>query len=158
MLRRLSETYSEVGLGSIGDIRECERLADTFMFAPEDYLARAPLSDRRRRRRVALLRRAQQQRRQARSTEHQSGGRRGGNGRNAIAIVVRQLPIKVDVVLGSWKMSIRELQPASRRRQIVLPDGEDGWLAAGGVRIRRASIEVAAETAPASRSRSARSP
>ena len=39
MLARLSETYQQVGLGRIGGVRDCERLGDTLMFAPEDYLA-----------------------------------------------------------------------------------------------------------------------
>ena len=52
--------------------------------------------------------------------------------------VVRRLPIEVEVVLGSWKAPIAELMRLRVGDRIVLPDGEDAWLAgARCVRIRR---------------------
>ena len=39
MLVRLGEAYATAGLGSIGNIRECDDLADSFLFAPEESLA-----------------------------------------------------------------------------------------------------------------------
>jgi flagellar motor switch protein FliM len=140
LLARLSETYAEVGLGRIGGVRDCDRLGDTLMFAPEDYLAilrfRIGTAADGLRIIVALssnvinaVREHQQiaKRREASNLEHIAG----------------QLPVKLDLVLGAWKSSIRELQNLRPGDQIVLPDGEDGWLAANGVRLRSGRIEFA---------------
>ena len=75
-------------------------------------------------------------------TEHQPAAVAEPNGRNAVADVVRRLPINVEVVLGSWKAPLRELMQLRAGDRIVLPDGEDAWLAARGVRLRRASVEL----------------
>ena len=58
-------------------------------------------------------------------------------------MLVRRLPLEVEVVLGSWKAPIAELMRFRVGDRIVLPDGEDAWLAARGVRIRRAAVEIA---------------
>ena len=39
MLARLGEAYAGAGLGSIANLRECENLADSFLFAPDESLA-----------------------------------------------------------------------------------------------------------------------
>jgi flagellar motor switch/type III secretory pathway protein FliN len=57
-----------------------------------------------------------------------------------------RLPMKVDVVLGAWKTSIRELRQLRPGDQIVLPDGEDGWLAANNVRLRTGRIDFSGRT------------
>ena len=70
--------------------------------------------------------------------------------------MVRRLPIDVEVVLGSWKVPIGELLRLRAGDKIVLPDGEDAWLTARGVRIRRADVEVSATGASVEIRRSAR--
>jgi flagellar motor switch/type III secretory pathway protein FliN len=62
--------------------------------------------------------------------------------RDAIVSVVKQLPIEVDVVLGSWKVPLSELVQLRAGDKIVLPEGEDAWIAARGVRIRRANVVI----------------
>jgi flagellar motor switch protein FliM len=138
MLARLSETYSEVSLGQVGGIRECEHLDDTLMFAPEDYLAvlrfRIGTASDGLRVTVALSSNAinaVHEGQQVAVVKHTSDLER----------VAGQLPLKLDVVLGAWKTSIRELSRLRVGDQIVLPDGEDGWLAAGEVRLRNGKIE-----------------
>ncbi len=73
-------------------------------------------------------------------SDHLPQSSRKSNGRDAIVSVVRRLPIEVDVVLGSWKVPLSELLQLRAGDRIVLPEGEDAWLSAGGVRIRRANV------------------
>ena len=146
MLARLGETYGSAGLGSIGNVRECDDLADSFIFTPEESLAllkfRVCAAGEELHLLIALSGSVV-----AALTEHHPATIAEGNGRNAIVNVVRRLPIEVDVVLGRWKVPIGELMQLRAGDKIVLPDGEDAWLAARGVRIRRASVEVSASGA-----------
>ena len=64
--------------------------------------------------------------------------------------------MNVDVVLGSWKTTIRELKRLRPGDHIVLPDGEDGWLAADNVRLRLARIQFAERKTSVEIKRSAR--
>jgi flagellar motor switch protein FliM len=155
MLARLEEAYAGAALGSIGNIRECEDLADSFLFEPEESLAllKFHLSAGGQELPVLL---ALSGSIVAAMTEHQPAAVAEPNGRNAVADVVRRLPINVEVVLGSWKAPLRELMQLRAGDRIVLPDGEDAWLAARGVRLRRASVELTASGATVEIRQSAR--
>ena len=140
MLARLGETYLEVGLGRLGGVRDCERLGDTLMFAPEDYLAvlrfRIGAAADDLRVTVALSSNAINA---VHENQHIAVSRRA----NDVERIAGQLPMNVDVVLGAWKTSVRELERLRPGDQLVLPDGEDGWLAAGHVRLRAGKIQFA---------------
>ena len=73
-------------------------------------------------------------------TEHLPETPADSNGRDAVASVVRRLPIEVDVVLGSWKVPLHELLELRAGDRIVLPDGEDASLSASGVRATCKSV------------------
>ncbi len=153
MLARLSETYVEVGLGQIGGVRDCERLGDTLMFAPEDYLAVlryriGPAADGLRVT-VALSSNALNA---VHESQHLVASPRAAD----LERIAGQLPVTVDVVLGSWKTSIRELERLRPGDQLVLPDGEDGWLASGKVRLRMGSVRFAEGKSSVAIKRSAR--
>ncbi len=138
MLARLSETYLEVGLGRLGGVRDCERLGDTLMFAPEDYLAvlrfRIGAAADDLRVTVALSSNAINA---VHENHHVAISRRDHD----VERIAAQLPMNVDVVLGAWKSSIRELQELRPGDRIILPDGEDGWLAGDNVRLRTGRIQ-----------------
>jgi flagellar motor switch protein FliM len=146
IIARLSEAYVTARLGTITNIRECDDLADSFIFAPEESLAllnfRISIAGQELRLLVALSGSVV-----AALAAHQPVPVAEANGRNAIINVVRRLPIDVDVVLGSWKAPIAELQRLRPGDRIMLPDGEDAWLAARGVRVRRAGVEISASGA-----------
>ena len=139
MLARLGESYAEVGLGRLSGIRDCERLGDTLMFAPEDYLAvlrfRIGTAADAQRVTVALSSGAINA---VHENQHIARRQRA----NDVERIAGQLPVIVDVVLGAWKTSIGEINRLRPGDQIVLPDGEDGWLAADNVRLRLGSIQV----------------
>lgn len=149
LLSRLGDAYAAANLGSIDNPRECEHLADNFQFAPDEYLALLKFRMSAPREAMHLLVGLSGNIVRAISGHH-PGAAPKGNGHNEIVNAVRQLPIDVDVVLGSWKVPLGELTQLRPGDKIVLPDGEDAWLAARAVRIRRARIAIG-ETAPVSR-------
>jgi flagellar motor switch protein FliM len=142
-LARLSETYLEVGLGKISGMRDCERLGDTLMFAPEDYLAllrfRIGAASDDLRLTVALSSNAINF---VHENQHVAANRQPSD----LERIAGQLPVKVDVVLGGWISSIRELERLRPGDQIVLPDGEDGWLATHSIKLRSGRIRFAERT------------
>jgi flagellar motor switch protein FliM len=143
LLARLGETYLAMGLGRIGGVRDCERLGDTLMFAPEDYLAvlrfRIGAAADGLRVTVALSSNAI-------NAVHESPRAAMVQQASNLEHLAGRLPMKVDVVLGAWKTSIRELRQLRPGDQIVLPDGEDGWLAANNVRLRTGRIDFSGRT------------
>jgi flagellar motor switch protein FliM len=138
---RLREAYLAAKLGSIGNLRYCDGLADNFVFAPEESLAvlRFRLGTESEDLRILL---GVTSSIVGSLAEHQPAATAQGNGRDAIVSALKLLPLEVDVVLGSWKVPLGELRQLRVGEKIVLPDGEDAWLSARGVRIRRANIEV----------------
>jgi flagellar motor switch protein FliM len=132
MLTRLSDVYATAGLGRIGNIRECDDLADSFLFAPDEYLALLKFRMRALGEELRLLIGLGANAVAAMSERHPATIAKS-NSRNAIVDVVRQLPIEVDVVLGSWNVPLSELLQLRTGDKIVLPDGEDAWLAVRGV-------------------------
>jgi len=143
LLARLSETYQQVGLGRIGGVRDCERLDDTLMFAPEDYLAmlrfRIGAAADGLRVTVALSSNAINA---VRETPQVSAHRRSSE----LPRIAGQLPVTVDMVLGAWKTSVAELKRLRPGDQLILPDGEDGWLAADNIRLRMGKIQFVGRT------------
>jgi len=155
MLARLGDAYTNAGLGCIGNMRDCDDLADSFLFAPEESLAllkfRMSVMSEELSLAVALSGNVFNA-----MCEHHPAAVAESSSREAIINVVRRLPLDVDVVLGRWQVSIGELLQLRVGEKIVLPDGEDAWLAARGIRIRRASVEVSAAGASVEIRRSAR--
>jgi len=146
MLGRLGEAYAVAGLGAVANIRECDDLADSFLFEPDESLALLRFRISGTGKDLSLLI-ALSGSIVAALAEHQPTVVTDGDTRAAIIDVVRRLPIEVEVVLGSWRASIAELMRLQVGDRIVLPDGEDAWLAARSIRIRPASIEIRASGA-----------
>ncbi len=146
MLGPLGETYVTAGLGAVANIRECDNLADSFLFEPEESLALLRFRIGGAGEDLSILIGLSGSIVTA-LAERQPAVVADGDSRAAIIDVVRRLPIEVEVVLGSWRASIAELTRLRVGDRIVLPDGEDAWLATRGIRIRRASVEITASTA-----------
>ena len=126
--------------GRIGGVRECERLGDTLMFAPEDYLAvlrfRIGAAADGLRVTVALSSNAI-------NAVHEGQHVAVAQQASDLERIAGQLPLK-----SMWCWARGRLRSANCRQlrpgdQIVLPDGEDGWLAADNVRLRNGQIEFA---------------
>lgn len=52
------------------------------------------------------------------------------------------LPVGIDLILGSWNASLADLASLRRGDLIVLPEGDDAWLASGTVKLRRVRVTV----------------
>jgi flagellar motor switch protein FliM len=143
LLARLSEIYQQVGLGRIGSVRDCEHLDDTLMFAPEDYLAmlrfRIGAAADGLRVTVALSSNAV-------NAVHENPPGPADHKSAEVTRIAGQLPVTVDMVLGAWKTSLGELKQLRPGDQLILPDGEDGWLAADNIRLRMGKIQFAGPT------------
>jgi hypothetical protein len=140
MLARLANEYASVGLGNLVGIRECESLTDSLGYAPEENLVLISfhLTDRPQLRLIVGFGSSV-----AAALSHDGTTyKEVPGGREAIASAVARLPIEVDVVLGSWQVPIRDLLRLRVGDRVVLPDGQESWFAAGGVRIGRANVEV----------------
>jgi flagellar motor switch protein FliM len=141
MLARLGDAYATAGLGSVGNVRECDDLADSFLFAPEEHLALLKFRMSAMGEELRVLIGLSATAAGAMSGPHPAAVAKSSS-RDAIVSVVRQLPIEVDVVLGRWKVPLSELVQLRAGDKIVLPEGEDAWIAARGVRIRRANVVI----------------
>src|SRR5208283_1331890 len=107
MLGRLGEAYAVAGLGAVANIRECDDLADSFLFEPDESLALLRFRISGTGKDLSLLI-ALSGSIVAALAEHQPTVVTDGDTRAAIIDVVRRLPIEVEVVLGSWRASIAE--------------------------------------------------
>ena len=145
MLARLDEEYGSAGLGELVDIQECESLADSLGYPPEEKLVmvRFQVTDQPEMSLIvgfgsgvaAIL------------SDDGPAHVQAHGGRETIVSAVARLPIEVDLVLGSWQATLRELQQLRAGDRLVLPDGQDAWFAARGIRIGRANVEVAGNRA-----------
>jgi hypothetical protein len=52
------------------------------------------------------------------------------------------LPVGIDLVLGSWNAPLEDLARLRPGDLIVLPEGDDAWLASGTVELRRVRVTV----------------
>jgi flagellar motor switch protein FliM len=140
MLPRLADEYGTAGLGNLTGIRECESLADSLGYAPEEHLVLVSchLTDHPELRLILGFANSVT----AALSRDGSADVEIRSGREAVAGAVARLPIEVDVVLGSWQVPLRELMQLRAGDRVVLPDGQEAWFAARGVRIRRAKVEV----------------
>jgi flagellar motor switch protein FliM len=142
LLSRLRDAYAAADLGNIGNLRECERLADNFLFAPDEYLVMFKFRISPPRENLRLVVGLSGDIVRAISAQRPVTAPKASR-RKEIVNAVRQLPIDIDVVLGSWKVPLSELKQLRPGDKIVLPDGEDAWLVARAVRIRRARVAIA---------------
>jgi len=53
------------------------------------------------------------------------------------------LPVNIDLVMGGWDASIRELAALRVGDLVVLPDGEDAWVQGGPIRLKRVRMKFA---------------
>jgi len=140
MVARLANEYDAAGLGKLVNIRECESLADSLGYAPEENLALVSfhLSEHPQLRLMVGFGSGVTAALSANEPTHKEAS----GGRESIAGAVARLPIEVDLILGSWQVPLSELLKLRAGDRVVLPDGQEAWFAARGVRIGRAKLEV----------------
>ncbi len=140
VIATLGEVYRGTGLGRIGGVHECERMADGLGFNSGESVARmrfrvtAPHDE------LRLIVALSSNVIRALPEDGALGGQPAGKGSTARAVA--KLPIDADVVLGSWELPISDLAELRAGDTIVLPEGDQGWIAARGVSIWLAQIQL----------------
>ncbi|HEY6394920.1 MAG TPA: FliM/FliN family flagellar motor switch protein [Candidatus Binataceae bacterium] len=141
MVERLGDAYLAAGVGKIIVTRHSDQLKDTMLFSPEDYL-------------VVLRFRIGAASSSLRAMVAVGSGiinlarnfavaDEVGRGSVRVARAAASLPVDVDLVLGTWSVSLDDLAGLKEGDMIVLPGGEDASLETGGVQIRRAWATLA---------------
>ncbi len=139
MLASLSDSYRAAGIGRLAVIRHSERLKDTLLFAPQDYLvvlrfrlgpAASPLR--------VMLAASSSMINAVRDLVVVNGDRRGSSQIHEAAAAI---PVEVDIVLGTWSVPIDDLLALKPGDSIVLPDGSDAWIAARTVRLGPVQVD-----------------
>jgi len=139
MLASLSDSYHAAGIGSLAVIRHSERLKDTLLFVPQDYLVvlrfrlGPPASPMR-----VMLAASSSIINAVRDVVVVNGDHRGSSQIHDAAAAV---PVEVDIVLGTWSVPIDDLLALKPGDSIVLPDGTDAWIAARTVRLGPVQVE-----------------
>lgn len=135
MLVRLGAAYAAAGLGQLVVTRQSERLKDTLVFSPQDYLAifrfRIGAAPHPAAVTIALSSNV------INAVRDTAGGDHASADSKRLREAASELPMEVDVVLGGWLASPNELAALRVGERLILPDGEDAWLQAGGIRLRK---------------------
>ena len=140
LTRHLGEVYAGAGLGRMRSAMAGARMGDAGQFNPDDFMVvfRYQLGDPERGMHLtiatgtgllAAMREDQSATKKApESTEHKQ-----------MAVAV---PVMAAIVIGVWTVSLAELAQVRVGDEIVLPDGDDAWIASGGVRLQAARVEL----------------
>jgi flagellar motor switch protein FliM len=139
LLASVSATYRTAGLRSIKPMRRGVHLRDIQLFIPDIYLIEfhyrvgepqeglvLTLATN-----VELLNAVKD----VPTTRRSSGS---AEVRQALAAA----PLNVEVVLGTWNASIDEMRNLRIGDEIILPDGAEAWLSAGGIRLRPVTVKM----------------
>jgi len=135
MLTRLGAAYASAGLGHLVATRQSERLKDTLAFSLQDYLVVLHF-------RVGALPNPTTVTIAISSNIINAVRDMAGTDRLAgesprLRAAASELPMRVDVVLGNWATDAEDLAAIKIGQKIILPDGADAWLEAGGVRLAK---------------------
>lgn len=135
MLTRLGAAYAAAGLGLLVATRQSERLKDTLVFSLQDYLVVLRFRVGAVPNPVAITIAISSN--VINAVRDMVGSDRLTGESPLMRAAASELPMRVDVVLGSWAARADELAAIEVGQKIVLPDGADAWLEAGGVRLAK---------------------
>lgn len=140
MVDRLGAAYLAAEVGKIVATRHCDQLKDTMLFSPEDYLVvlRFRLGGGSSALRATVATGAGIVNLVRNFAVGDDAGRRSPR----VARVLGSLPVEVDLVLGSWIVTLDELSALKPGDSILLPGGDDAWLEASGVELRRVQASL----------------
>lgn len=140
LAERLAEVYGREGIGKLKVTRVGEQIDDLRLFAPDDCLIafRFRVGEKGSALRLSIATSLEM----IELVKKLAGASRPAPGSQAVARIVREIPVRTRVILGSWRVPIREIAVLKRGDSIVLPDGADAWLEADGVRLGRVKIGI----------------
>jgi hypothetical protein len=138
----LSECYVRAGIGPLKSTGgRGEKLKDTPLFGPQDYLAvfRYVIGDPERSLSLAVAVNVEL----AGAISRHPATLREPAGSARVKRLAAALPVKAVIVLGGWSVPLFELAALVPGDEIVLPEGEDARMEVEGVQFRCLRIEVA---------------
>jgi flagellar motor switch protein FliM len=140
LLERLSNAYAKAGIGSLRLTRACEQAEEMRLFAPDDCLIifRFRIGDHSSALKFSIAARVDLVNMFNEVTPAPCLARPS----EKVAQIVRQVPIVARVVLGLWRVPLREIVALKPGDSIVLPDGADSWLEASGMRLGRVKARI----------------
>jgi flagellar motor switch protein FliM len=139
LLASVGATYGTAGLGSIKPMRRGIALGDMQLFTPDIYLIEFHY-------RVAepqdglVLTLATNVELLNAVKDAPTAIRRAEN--PAVRQALAAAPLNVEVVLGTWNATIDELRNLRAGDEIILPDGAEAWLSAGGIRLGSVTVKM----------------
>ncbi|HXW84653.1 MAG TPA: FliM/FliN family flagellar motor switch protein [Candidatus Binataceae bacterium] len=138
--RQLGVAYQEAGIGALVSAKEQPQADGRGLFGPDDsvMVATYKVSDRTSRAGITIVAGSGI----VAAVPHPAEKVERRRGSIDVANAVALLPIDLDVVLGTWVVSLQDLGALKIGDSIVLPDGDDAWLEARGVRLMDAQAKV----------------
>jgi hypothetical protein len=139
LVETLGEIYRARGLGAPASLHHGERLSDNLLLSPDDRMVLFRFGPGRGARgraitvgaKVEIVDTIEESSRYGRAPASASTAKRAA-----------ALPVGVDLVLGSWNAPLEDLATLRPGDLIVLPEGDDAWLASGTVELRRVRVTV----------------
>ena len=140
LAERLAEVYGREGIGKLKVTRVGEQIDDLRLFAPDDCLIvfRFRVGEKGSALRLSIATSLDM----IELVKKLAGASRPAPASQAVARIVREIPVRTRVILGSWRLPLREIAMLKRGDSIVLPDGADAWLEAEGTRLGRVKIGI----------------
>jgi len=140
LAERLADVYGRAGIGKIGVTGVSEEIDDLRLFAPDDCLIvfRFRVGEKGSALRLSIATSLEM----IELVKKLTAASRPAPGSQAVARIVREIPVRTRVILGSWRLPLREIAALKRGDSIVLPDGADAWLEAEGTRLGRVKVAI----------------
>lgn len=142
LLDRLGDAYDAAGIGSLGVARSGQRLKHVLRFTPDSHLAvfRFRVGDASSPYTITVAAHPDI----INLVRESAALPYSGAGSPRIAAAAAEVPVDVEVVLGTWSVPLDDLIGLKPGEAFILPGGEDAWLEAGGVKLRRVKVELGA--------------
>jgi len=140
LAERLAEVYRREGIGKLEVTRVSGQIDDLRLFAPDDCLIvfRFRVGEKGSALRLSIATGLEM----IELVKKLAGASRPVPASQAVARIVREIPVRTRVILGSWRLPLREVAVLKRGDSIVLPDGADAWLEAEGTKLGHVKIGI----------------
>ena len=114
LAERLAEVYGREGIGKLKVTRVGEQIDDLRLFAPDDCLIvfRFRVGEKGSALRLSIATSLEM----IELVKKLAGASRPAPGSQAVARIVREIPVRTRVILGSWRVPMREVAAAETRR------------------------------------------
>jgi len=141
LLERLGAAYDAAGIGHLAVARSGQRLKHMLRFTPDSHLAvfRFRIGDAPSPYTITIAAHPDLINLVPEPAALAYGDAAGSP---RIAAAAAEVPVEVDVVLGTWSVPLEDLTRLKPGESFILPGGEDAWLEAGAVKLKRVQVKL----------------